>query len=49
MLSGCPGVGEEGEGAGDNSDMEEQLETTRLVQEQNRKKKKSGGFQVIKI
>jgi hypothetical protein len=46
MLSGFPSVGED-ELAADNSDGEEQLDTTKLVQEQNRKKKKSGGFQVI--
>jgi hypothetical protein len=50
MLSGFPSVGEGEEGAPDNSDgEEEQLDTTKLVQEQNRKKKKSGGFQVIDI
>jgi hypothetical protein len=42
MLSGFPGVGEEG----DNSDTEQQ-ETARLLQQQNRKKKKSGGFQAV--
>merc|ERR1719289_414627 len=37
MLSGFPGVGEDDEA--------ENLDTTRLVQDMNRKKKKSGGFQ----
>lgn len=39
MLSGFPGVGEDDEA--------ENLDTTRLVQDMNRKKKKSGGFQAM--
>ena len=40
MLSGFPGVGEGEEGEDGEVDM------SKLVQEMNRKKKKSGGFQV---
>ena len=41
MLSGFPVAGEDG--AGEEVDG---LDTTKMVQEMNRKKKKSGGFQV---
>ena len=40
MLSGFPGVGEAAEGE------EEEINTSKMVQDMNRKKKKSGGFQV---
>ena len=39
MLSGFPALGEGGE-------EEEEIDTFKLVQDMNRKKKKSGGFQV---
>ena len=41
MLSGFPGVGEAAEGE------EEEINTSKMVQDMNRKKKKSGGFQVL--